>query len=197
MSDRWAIHIAADKLNTEKFDKFVFGKSRAHSFLLLVDEGEQSISREIHGTFHNLGNRKMGPTQCPSKKADLIHSITSSFGLHHTFMACAKSFKLDKNVIRLGVKEIKSTRELENVTSYPIVSGTKQQMQNMWKEGRKKESFINNKKPTFIPFNLVSGQNCHSATSTILDHLGLSFIPEKFPEYTFRGFDNIITKQSI
>ncbi len=193
----WSIYVAADKLETEKFDNIIFGKSRAHSFLLLVDEDNQKVIKELHGTSFDLQNDAIN-VNGGRKPLNLVGVVASSLDLKDQFMKSVCALGLDDRVARLYVKEVDGRREYDEIEGYPIVSGAKAQMRSMWEDICRVGEKINKVNEPFIPFSIdEGGQNCHSATLTMLNEAGLEVIKERFEHYALPGIMNRINLDDV
>jgi len=195
--NHWSIYITVISLECEQLDTLFFGKPRGHSFLILVDENQKHVIRELHGTYHNRKLDRMGPNNGLTI-LNRLGVVASYLGLYRPFIKTLEYFKVRDNMIHLGVKEVKARLPYQEINGYKVTSGTQKDMQKIWEEAIKIGEDINNTSPPFIAFNRNNGgQNCHSAIHTILNAAGFTIDKNQLPDYILPGVDTLITKQSI
>lgn len=194
--NNWSIYITVISLECERLDRFFFGKPRGHSFLILVDENQQHVIRELHGTYHNRKRDRMGPNNALNI-LNRLGVIASYIGMYTWFLKCLEYLSIRDNMIHLGVKEIKAKLKFSEINGYKVTRGTQDDMQKIWKSMLKAGDDINSISPPFIAFSRRNGgQNCHSAIYTILRKTSLTITQKNLTDYALPGINTLITPKN-
>lgn len=203
MKKRWAIYIAeeTDGKRDSWIARLVAGEKNRHAFLMLVDETNKNIMRELHFSAFLADGRRQPPGK--AYLMNVMAVVADQLGLLSIFRRVADKIGLGDSLVRIKGVQTSGRRKFGEVAlQHRCFKGTSDYTMRLWNMACRQAIALNKTDtPFFIEGLIKPAINCRAGMEMVLESIGLKFNAAVFEDKSgigrhlyqeFEGFRKIV-----